>query len=95
MDAGWPTRRVLVFAHKTHAYCKSLPSAISTYGGLKCCFYDDCGLRLYGQVEFSHDLELTNGHIYAITDFDLFVIVKYVQNPTTTGTCTCSPVTVV
>lgn len=56
-----------------------------------CVSYADITNQLFWEVEFSHDLELTNGHIYAITDFDLFVIVKYVQNPTTTGTCTCSP----
>jgi len=44
------------------------------------------------QVEFSDDVELTNGHIYAVADFDMFVIVKYLQVPLPSRTCTCPPV---
>jgi len=47
---------------------------------------------LYAQVEFRHDLKLTNGYIYAINDFNLFVIVKYGALSKDTGTCVCPAV---
>ena len=47
---------------------------------------------LYAQVEILHNLDLTNGHIYEIAGFDLFVIVKYLRTPSAAVACVCPPV---
>ena len=44
------------------------------------------------QVELrGSDRELTNGHIYEISGFDMHVVVKYQQSSSETGTCSCPP----
>ena len=44
------------------------------------------------QVEFSGQFDLAHGKIYAIANFDLYVIVKYLHASPTTEMCSCSPV---
>ena len=55
-------------------------------------YYFHVSYNLYAQIHLFDDWELTNGHIYEITGFDLFVIVKFLQSTSNSKTCTCSPV---
>ena len=54
------------------------------------CFH--VSYNLYAQIHLFDDRKLASGHIYEITGFDLFVIVKYLQSTNNSKTCTCSPV---